>query len=55
MVKYMVEKNTIKDLPQMKLNPTGIKSLKTKPGSKITKYPDGGGLYLWVYADGKED
>lgn len=36
------------------INPTQIKYLTTKPGCKITKFHDGEGLYLWVYADGKK-
>lgn len=36
------------------INPTQIKHLKAKPGCKVTKYHDGEGLYLWVYADGKK-
>lgn len=36
------------------INPTQIRHLKTKPGCKITKFHDGEGLYLWVYADGKK-
>lgn len=36
------------------LNAAQIKNLAPKAGTKLTKYHDGEGLYLWVYDDGKK-
>lgn len=37
------------------INAAHIKSMKPRPGCKLTKYHDGEGLYLWVYDDGKRN
>lgn len=38
----------------MSLNPASIKNLECKEGNKVTKYPDGDHLYLWVFSNGKK-
>ena len=36
----------------MSLNPTQIKNLKPEPGKKVTRFYDGGGLFLFVTPKG---